>query len=72
MHAIFRMRDRIQQHKTRVCSLIGKASTLQVERCQFDSDQYPPNLGGHSSIGRALALHARGQEFDSPWLHDGV
>ena len=26
---------------------------------------------GHSSIGRALALHARGQEFDSPWLHLG-
>ena len=24
-----------------VCSLMGKASTLQVERCRFDADQYP-------------------------------
>jgi methyl-accepting chemotaxis protein len=24
---------------------------------------------GHSSVGRALAWHARGQGFDSPWLH---
>src|SRR5690606_26623306 len=24
---------------------------------------------GHSSVGRALAWHARGPEFDSPWLH---
>jgi hypothetical protein len=26
-------------------------------------------LGGISSVGRALAWHARGQEFDSPMLH---
>ena len=25
--------------------------------------------GGHSSAGRALAWHARGQGFDPPWLH---
>ena len=24
---------------------------------------------GHSSVGRALAWHARGQGFDPPWLH---
>ena len=24
---------------------------------------------GHSSDGRALAWHARGRGFDSPWLH---
>jgi hypothetical protein len=24
---------------------------------------------GHSSAGRAPALHAGGQEFDPPWLH---
>ena len=31
-------------------------------------------LRGISSVGRALAWHARGQEFDSPMLHhhDGV
>ena len=26
-------------------------------------------LRGHSSAGRALAWHARGQGFDPPWLH---
>lgn len=26
---------------TWVCSLIGKASALQAERCRFKSDQYP-------------------------------
>ncbi len=26
---------------------------------------------GHSSAGRALVLHTRGQGFDSPWLHCG-
>ena len=26
-------------------------------------------LRGHSSAGRAPALHAGGQEFDPPWLH---
>lgn len=24
---------------------------------------------GHSSVGRALQWHCRGQEFDPPWLH---
>ncbi len=28
-----------------VCSLTGKASALQAERCRFKSDQNPPNLG---------------------------
>ena len=28
-----------------------------------------PSIRGHSSVGRALAWHARGQGFDSPWLH---
>ncbi len=28
-------------------------------------------LRGISSVGRALAWHARGQEFDSPMLHQG-
>ena len=27
------------------------------------------SFGGISSVGRALAWHARGQEFDSPMLH---
>ena len=28
-----------------------------------------PNTRGISSVGRALAWHARGQEFESPMLH---
>lgn len=28
-----------------VCSLIGKASLWQSERCRFKSDQYPSNMG---------------------------
>src|SRR5690606_34676323 len=26
-------------------------------------------MRGHSSVGRALEWHSRGQGFDSPWLH---
>ena len=26
-------------------------------------------MWGHSSVGRALEWHSRGQGFDSPWLH---
>ena len=26
-------------------------------------------MWGHSSAGRALEWHSRGQEFDPPWLH---
>src|SRR5688572_3971231 len=29
----------------------------------------PMRLRGHSSAGRALAWHARGQRFDPAWLH---
>ena len=28
-----------------------------------------PNLWGYSSVGRAPALQAGGQEFESPYLH---
>ena len=28
-----------------------------------------PAAWGHSSVGRALPSHGRGQGFDSPWLH---
>jgi hypothetical protein len=28
-----------------------------------------PSDWGHSSVGRALEWHSRGQGFDSPWLH---
>jgi hypothetical protein len=28
-----------------------------------------PPRWGHSSVGRALEWHSRGQGFDSPWLH---
>lgn len=26
-------------------------------------------FGAHSSVGRALPWHGRGQEFESPWVH---
>jgi hypothetical protein len=29
----------------------------------------PRPVWGHSSVGRALEWHSRGQGFDSPWLH---
>src|SRR5262245_13996252 len=29
----------------------------------------PRPAWGHSSVGRALEWHSRGQGFDSPWLH---
>jgi len=28
--------------------------------------------GAHSSAGRALEWHSRGQEFDSPWVHFAI
>jgi hypothetical protein len=42
-----------------VCSLIGKASTLQVERCRFNSDRYPlfgdiAQLAEHSPLKRSV------------------
>jgi hypothetical protein len=30
------------------------------------------NLWGYSSAGRALAWHARGPGFESPYLHDRI
>ncbi len=32
-------------------------------------DYYRPAHWGHSSVGRALAWHARGRRFESDWLH---
>ena len=29
-------------------------------------------MWAHSSAGRALHSHCRGQEFDSPWVHHNV
>jgi hypothetical protein len=29
-------------------------------------------LWGYSSVGRALAWHARGQQFDSAYLHQRI
>ena len=26
-------------------------------------------MGAHSSAGRVLEWHSRGQEFDPPWVH---
>ena len=41
---------------------------LQNHLCQFDSDSTLQHRG-ISSAGRAPALHAGGQEFETPWLH---
>ncbi len=35
----------------------------------LDNDDTVTFLWGHSSAGRALQWHCRGQEFDPPWLH---
>ena len=34
--------------------------------------RWMPDLRGCSSVGRAPALHAGGQEFDPPHLHHGL
>ena len=43
-------------------------------RCEAETvirlnDTESKSVWGHSSAGRAPALHAGGQEFDPPWLH---
>ena len=35
----------------------------------WESRTLPGNIWGYSSVGRALALHARGQGFESLYLH---
>ena len=48
---------------------LGSASGLGPEGCRFKSCHSDHCLWGHSSAGRAPALHAGGQGFDPPWLH---
>ena len=45
-----------------------------VERAgrRGDPRPAPQPARGHSSAGRAPALHAGGREFDPPWLHQGA
>ena len=38
-------------------------------RNSFGKDLLDQARWGHSSVGRALEWHSRGQGFDSPWLH---
>ncbi len=41
-----------------------------IRRNYLTKDLCNPAQGwGHSSVGRALEWHSRGQGFDSPWLH---
>lgn len=63
-----------------VCSLTGKASTLQVERCGFDSHQYPLWCL-KSKRSRHLFVEQVIREFKSPqtpledaakWLATGL
>ena len=35
-------------------------------------DAFQTSRWGHSSVGRALEWHSRGQGFDSPWLHQKI
>ena len=48
---------------------LGSASGLGPEGCRFKSCHSDHYIWGHSSAGRAPALHAGGQGFDPPWLH---
>lgn len=42
---------------------------LGVDRYRVDVIIWYLKVRGHSSVGRASALHAGGQEFESPCLH---
>ena len=53
-------------------SLTGKALTLQVSRCQFESDMLHFYYTELAQLGRALGLGPRGREFESriPYYKD--
>lgn len=46
-------------------SLTGKALTLHVSRCQFESDMLHFYYTELAQLGRALGLGPRGREFES-------
>ena len=47
-----------------------------ILRKRFEKNIYfiysETSFRGHSSAGRALRWHRRGQEFDPPWLHQNL
>ena len=53
-------------------SLTGKALTLHVSRCQFESDMLHFYYTELAQLGRALGLGPRGREFESriPYYED--
>ena len=53
-------------------SLTGKALTLHVSRCQFESDMLHFDYTELAQLGRALGLGPRGREFESriPYYED--
>lgn len=53
-------------------SLTGKALTLQVRSCQFESDMLHFYYTELAQLGRALGLGPRGREFESriPYYED--
>jgi hypothetical protein len=55
----------------RPCSFAGKALERRPRSRAFTPVNVP-NGRGHSSAGRALAWHARGQRFDPAWLHQST
>ncbi len=50
-------------------SLFAKTEGLDL---RFESLLYSPYLGGVAQLARALAWHARGQGFNSPYLHESL
>ena len=44
----------------------------ELRGCDVQSRLAKTSNWGHSSAGRAPALHAGGREFDPPWLHQNL
>ena len=60
----------VRSNVARFAPLTGPGpQTYNLPRAQNGHRGNPPQLWGCSSAGRALASHVRGQEFESPHLH---
>ena len=65
----FSLREKLAHGEPRFerCVLTQKKELNNSERSQTTQAKYLNR--GHSSVGRALPWHGRGQGFESPWLH---
>ena len=61
--------DIIFRHLSTECSTTWQCIWFGTRGLQVQILSFRPCLWGHSSAGRAPALHAGGQGFDPPWLH---